>query len=497
MSTPQDQIIDWQFDVRRYGAVGDGEHLDSPAINEAVATASGRGGGCVVVPPGTYRCGTIRLESNVTLDLQSGATIVASADPADYPDLPVPAGFPPQHDRQHTGVRHHLLYAIDAENVTLCGGGTIDGNVAAFTPGWQSKPPYTWTGPRDRPFVPMVDFTACRELRLLDVAFRDSPGWTVHLNHCDGVIVRGVRLRNYVYAGNSDGFDVNSCRDVLFSDCRIETGDDAIVLKSFREGRSSERIAIANCILRSSCAGVKIGTETWHDFRQVTISNCIVHRSSRAVQIMSQDGAAIEDVAVSNLTIDTDCGINLNRALHVDVHKRSMPHVCNPDLDTPVGRIRRVTMSNITLRTDGRVLLTAGDGGRLEQVTLRDVSMHLPWIEDPQSSAGQSDAMQSSPSNPDARLARAAVVAENVADLRIEGLSIAWPDGGPLDEDYLPKYEKGRLVVDPRTDATPAPPFHAVWARGIRGGRIDTRGLTGSAEGVRATHLDDCDVTVD
>ncbi len=488
---------DASLDCRRFGAAGDGVHLDSLPIQRAIDHAAAAGGGRVVVPAGTYRCGTLRLASNVTLDVMPGAVIRASTDPGDYPDLPVPFGFPPQHDRDKTGLRHHLLYALDAENVTVCGGGTIDGNVAAFTPGWETKPPYTWTSPRDRPFVPMVDFTACRELRLLDVTFRDSPGWTVHLNHCDGVTVRGVRLHNYVYAGNSDGFDVNSCRDVLFSDCRIETGDDAIVLKSFREGRSSERIAIANCILQSSCAGVKIGTETWHDVRQVTIANCIVHRSSRAVQIRSQDGATIEAVVVSNLTIDTDCGINLNRALHVDVHKRSMPHACNPHLDTPVGRIRRVTMSNITLRTDGRVLLTAGDGGRLEQVTLRDLSMHLPWIEDPQSSAGLSDKMQSSPSNPDARAARAAVVAENVADLRIEGLSIAWPDGEPLDDDYLPKYEKGRLVVDPRTDDSPPAAFAAVWARNVRGGRIDTRGLTGSTDGVGAVHMEHCEMDTD
>jgi hypothetical protein len=266
-------------------------------------------------------------------------------------------------------------------------------------------------------------------------------------------------------------------------------------LKTLRScGRSCERVAINNCILRSSCAAIKLGTESWYDFRHITISNCVVHQSTRAVQIFSFDGGTVEDVAVSNLVADTNSGINMNRPIHIDLCRRRVNRLADvPPEAVRLGRIRRVTFSNITLRTDGRVLLTAADGAMLEQITLRDITVHMPWIEDPVAVADLSDKMQSSIATPEARLARAVVVAQNVRDFRLEGLTISYPQEPPGPE-YLPKYEHGQLVRDPRTQFRPMPAFHALWGRNLRGGVVDIPVAAGSTPQVPAVHLENSDV---
>jgi len=480
------------INIRDFDAVGDGSHHDGEAIHRAIAAAADRPVGRVVVPPGVYVVGTVALRSGLTLELQTGATLLASTDPAHYPPRPTPPGFPPQHDRQATGQRRHLICGDDLKHVRICGGGVIDGNVAAFTPGWNDRPLCTWIGASRRPFVPMIDFTRCEDLRLEGVTIRNSPGWTCHLNQCDRVWVTGVRLHNDLYAGNSDGFDVNGCRDVFFHDCHIETGDDAIVLKTFRDSRSCERITVSNCVMRSSCAAFKIGTETFHDFRQIAISNCVVYRSSRAIQLMSQDGATIEDVTVSNLVIDTDSGIPLNRPIHLDVHRRRAgKHILETGEAGGLGAMRRVRLDNLTIRSDGRILMTAADGARLEQIALTGVTMHMPWIEDPADHA-EADVMQSSPGNPDARLARAAIVAEHIDDLRLDDVTVTWPTGPEaLGDDYQPKYHRGRLVRDPRTRFEPMPPFNALWARRLRRARLDLNHPTAFTDDHPPIHTED------
>lgn len=500
------------INVMDYGARRDGRGDNTEAFARALGAVAEAGGGHVVVPPGVYVTGTIELVSNLTLELEPGATLLASTDIDRYRPLPFNPSYPDQH-RRGREARRHLICGEQVENVRLRGGGAIDGNLPAFVPDYDSRPAWTWFGARNQPFRPMMNFRDCRGLTIEGLRIGNASGWTCHLDQCDLVRVRGIELRNDLYAGGSDGFDVNGCRDVIFSDCRIETGDDAIVLKTFRHGRSCERIVVTNCVLRSSCAGVKIGTETHHDFRHIAVSNCVIHHSSRAVQLMSQDGGTIEDVVVSNVTADTDCGIPFARPIHVDLHRRRGDH---PAADAPdqrrLGRIRRVSMRNLSLRTDARILLTAEDGAHLEGVTLDGVSMHMPWIEDPVAVPAGADSeeggvplaesmsdMQSSPANPRARAARAAVVAENVKDLQLRGLTVTWPDGEPVGEDYLPKVHHGKVVSDPRKEPQGGdpgvPPFGAVWTRGVSG-VIDAPLARASRPDLPAIDAEDCDLKI-
>ena len=316
------------------------------AINAAIAAAHAAGGGRVEIPAGTWTSGTIHLRSHVELHLCSGAVLTASADQELF-SRRHDNQHPPHLDKNNRGMTSFIL-GTDCVDIAITGFGTIDAD------SFELRPRGYFT----------ICFMRCRDVRIMDCTIRNAKGWTCLTSCCDNVMVRGVTMRNPLSTG--DGFDVDGCRDVRFSDCDIITGDDCIVIKTCKPTRSSERIVITNCIMRTSCAAVKIGTETWHDVRHVTVSNCVVHKSGRAIEIFSMDGGTIEDVTVSNLTADTNSGIIFNRPLHIDCCLRRHGGLL-PDVDhlaVPAGRIRRITISDCLFVSDGRILLTGSDRAR-------------------------------------------------------------------------------------------------------------------------------------
>ena len=132
----------------------------------------------------------------------------------------------------------------------------------------------------------------------------------------------------------------------------------------------------------------------------------------------------------------------------------------------PVGKIRRVTIADCDIRTDGRIFVTAGDGGRLEDIMLRNLRIEHPWLEDP-ASIGDADLLQGSRNCPEARTANASIVAENVDRLEVEGIQVRYPKHPP-EEDFIPKYSKGELIRDPRKDFKPMPGFVPFLGKGLR-----------------------------
>jgi hypothetical protein len=464
--------------VLDHGAVADGSRLATTAIQAAIDAVAAAGGGTVIVPPGTYRTGTIHLRSRLHLVLEPGALLVGSGDLADYPTAGTLSGV--DKDRHD----HHLLIARGCEHLRIGGGGTIDGNGPAF---WHPPTgPRAWIRCKEPRVSPMIELNGCSDLILEDVTIRNSPGWTVHAFCCDRVRIRGVTVDNPMWGPNTDGFDLNGVRDLMMTDCTVSAGDDAIVLKTSRDARSCERVTIQNCILKTYCAALKLGTESWHDFRNIVMGNCVVHGSPRAVGIYMFDGATVEDVAVSNIACDTACGWALNRPIHLDLRRRERAKPVSADAPA-VGRMRNIAIANVTMRTDGRVICTAADGGRLQNIQLRGLVMRYPIIEDPAEIGPRGEPLQFSRHSPEARGARAAVVCDQIDGLRLEGLSIAWPDG-TLDADWGDELETGMWSRPSRAELlrrmADQPPFHAVWLRGCRGGLVDVGGATASRAGL-------------
>ena len=465
--------------VRDHGAANDGVALATVAIQAAIDAVAAAGGGTVVLPPGIYRSGTIHLRSRLRLELEPGAVLLGSPELGDYPSVGRSGVDKDRHD-------HHLLIARDCAHLRIGGGGMIDGNGPAF---WEpADGPRSWIRSRPDRVSPLLELSGCSDLAIEDITIRNSPGWTVHAFCCDRVRIRGVTVDNPMWGPNTDGFDLNGVRDLMMSDCHVTAGDDAIVLKTSRDARSCERVVISNCILRTYCAALKLGTESWHDFRNIAISNCVVHGSPRAFACYMFDGATIEDVAVSNLACDTASGWALNRPLHLDLRRRERSVPVGPDAPE-VGRMRNIAVSGLVARTDGRVILTAADGGRIEGVRLAGLSLRYPIIEDPAVIGPRVEGLQFSRHSPEARGARAAIVADGVDGLRIEGVGIRWPYG-TLDADWGEDIDTGLWTRPTQAELlrrmADQPPFHVAWLRGCRDSHVDTAGATASRPGLPA-----------
>lgn len=307
------------FCIRQYGAAGDGQRKDRASIQKAVDACAQAGGGTVVCPPGRYLAGTIFLENNIELHLEAGATILGSPDRADY-DTSRNTQWDNGRERYRVSGAH-LVYARDAHHIAITGRGTIDGNGRAFFGAPDPDHGYL-TIPGWRPGQ-MVAFFECRDVLIRDVQLLDSPFFSVWPHSCDRVRVQGVRLINPRNTPNGDGINPDCCRDVIISDCHIETGDDCIAVKSDigrrgRQSRACENITVTNCRLSSPTCGVRLGFEGDGPIRNCTFSNLVMTDTRTGINMLVprrvdeadigsaiEHGPCIENISFCNIVMDT------------------------------------------------------------------------------------------------------------------------------------------------------------------------------------------------
>lgn len=417
------------FNITDFGAHGDGTTVNTAAIQAAFDAVRAAGGGTVLVPPGTFVTGSLVVHSHTELCLMPGSVLQGSRNLADYLiNNPIPQSRRDPFDNPAMQDRH-LLLLYRAHGVTIRGPGVIDGQGEAFwNPPADPATRKWWTHQNWQRPCPMVDIIECEDLRLEGFTLRNSPGWTVELQNCDRVVVHGVHVQNNFWGPNTDAFDICGCRDVMISDCHIVCGDDAFCIKTMPHTRSSERITITNCTMRTNCVGLKLGCfESHKDMRQIAFTNNVVYGSSRAVGIYNFKGATYEDIVISNLIYDDDNDLILNRPIHVDLRHETQKGWGGVSPSGHAGIVRNLLISNVILKTRGRILLTNADGGRLEDVTLRDIQIRYPVVEDPAPTGGPAGGSQFSNHSPEARVARAALVADGVAGLQVHNLRIRWP----------------------------------------------------------------------
>ena len=360
-----------RVDVRDFGARGDGTIRDTAAIQAAVDAVSDSGGGTVVLPAGTFLSGTVVLRSRVTLHLAPGAVLLGSPDVADYPAQAFPA-----RDLDVGGYQvWALLFAEDAEQIAIEGDGVIDGNGLQFPRALVRNPD---VAERARPR--MIFFRSCRDVRLRDVTLRESGLWTVHLALCDTVRLSGLRITSASHI-NQDGIVLDSCHDATVSDCSVDTEDDAIVLKSSFP-RACTDVVITNCVVRSRCAGLKLGTQSLGGFRGVAISHC-VFRDCRlgGLKLQTVDGGDLEDVTADDLVMyDVAAPISIRRGRRgFDFGFREV------ERPRPVGALRRVRITRVRAtmtpdaRREGHTMSIAGlPGFPVEDVELADLEITFP-----------------------------------------------------------------------------------------------------------------------
>ena len=335
------------FDVRDYGATGDGKTKDTKAVQKAIDAAVAAGGGEVLVGAGTYVCGSLFLGDNIDLHLGPGAVIRASADRSDYNARAV---CPQNWGCAAESVDgQHLLLAIEKRNVTVRGPGKVDGNGAAFLLDPKTGLPWGhdpstpkaefWRGQDKIPFRPaqMLYFVECDNVRLTDLELADSSYWNVFLHGCEHVVVRGLNIHNEsrrFHTHNGDGIDIDSCRYVTVSGCLIDVADDCITLRA--DGAGLKRpgdcayVTVANCVLSTICNGLRagVGRGRVHD---VTMDNIVFNGGvgrGTAVNFVGawepcEHGVDFENVRCSNWIV------NCRRLIHLYPNKAKVSHFRN------------------------------------------------------------------------------------------------------------------------------------------------------------------------
>jgi polygalacturonase len=310
------------YDVRDYGAKPDGKTLCTKSIQTAIDACSQAGGGTVYLPAGTFLSGTIYFKTGVTLKLAAGSTLLGSKNLKDYP--PTVQAFRSYTDNY---TDKSLIYGENVERIAITGSGTIDGQGASF------EGPY-----KVRPY--MIRFIQCRNVTVRDVTIKDSPMWVQHFLACDDVRITGITVRSLVNH-NNDGIDIDSCSRVVISDCNIESGDDAIVLKS-TSAQVCKDIAITNCVLSTRCNALKMGTESNGGFQNVAITNCVIYNTRLAgIALEIVDGGTMDRIVVSNITMN-----KIGAPIFIRLGNRARPFKKN--METPgIGAMRNITISNI------------------------------------------------------------------------------------------------------------------------------------------------------
>lgn len=305
------------FNILEHGAVGNSGTVSTKAIQAAVDRCSESGGGRVLIPPGTFLTGTVWLKDNVELYLSPGAVLKGSPDLADYnADDCIPQNVAFSRERVTGG---HLIIAAEVKNVSISGPGTIDGNAFAFFDGFSTPKPDSgldcWGEGRAliketlRPGQ-MLFFCECEHVRIENVTLQNSPYWTCFLHGCEDVLVQGVRIHNDRRSINSDGIDIDCCRNVVVANCIIITADDAITLRSYgyplkNKERNCENIAISNCVLSSQADALRLGVGN-NAIRNVVISNIMGEKVSRGLCIQPKysqkhPGGDISSIRMENL----------------------------------------------------------------------------------------------------------------------------------------------------------------------------------------------------
>ncbi|HYO89075.1 MAG TPA: glycosyl hydrolase family 28 protein, partial [Candidatus Limnocylindrales bacterium] len=377
------------YDVREYGAVGDGVSYDTVAFQSAIDACAAAGGGTVYIPPGRYVCAPMTLASFVTLHLEAGATVLASPRPGDY--TPEPEQWEPE------WLNIGLITARHAQCVTITGRGTLDGNGMAFIDTGRVKlndeldsdfarrftrqgddflherfdngeAPYH-APPTDKRPGTLVRFHDCQNVEVSGVTLANSPVWTMFFHECIGVHVTGLHIHSPASERrmpNDDGVDFLNCRGVRLSDCFIETGDDCIAVFG------GEDMVFSNCTLWSRSAGVRVG---WlhGGAKRLAFSNLIIH-SNRGVGIFLRAGFDIEQISFTNLIIKARLHIGHwwgnGEAIHISAVRREPGNA-------PLGRIRGLRFAHITAEAENGIVVYGTPERSIEDLVLEDVTLTM------------------------------------------------------------------------------------------------------------------------
>ncbi|GHT38065.1 polygalacturonase [Bacteroidia bacterium] len=325
------------YNLQELGADVSGKKKCTELINKTVQKAAKEGGGTLYFPAGEYLTGPIHLESNITLNIESGAVLRFSDDFNDY--LPL---MKVRWEGVFMNAFAPLINAQHAENLTITGRGTLEGQGKKW---WEEQRRITgeirkngdianpnelqqlWVKSNPNIMVsdyyknslkrrffrpPFIQFLECQNIKIEGITIHNSPFWTINPEGCNNLQVHGVTIKNPEDGPNTDGINPSSCSNVRISDCFINVGDDCVTIKSGRDadgrsyGKPCENITVTNCVMLAGHGGVVIGSEMSGGVRKVTISNCVFNGTDAGIRLKASRGrgGVVEEIRVDNIVMD-------------------------------------------------------------------------------------------------------------------------------------------------------------------------------------------------
>jgi polygalacturonase len=379
------------FDVRAYGAKGDGTTVDTPAINHAIESAAAAGGGTVHFPAGNYLCYSIHLKSNVGLYLSQGAQIIAAnplpeGQPGGY-DEPEPAQpWEAYQDYGHNHWHNSLIWGEDLHDVSIFGQGRIWGRglVRSNDPKSRNPKNQRTSGIGNK----AIALKNCRNVQFRDFQILQGGWFGILATGVDNLLIDGLTIDT-----NRDGIDIDCCRNVRVSNCAVNSPwDDAIVPKSsFALGyaKATENLTIVNCVVTGAyevgtmldgtwkkfdpsvrvphTGRIKLGTESNGGFKNITISNCVLE-GCQGLALETVDGALLEDVTITNVT--------MRDIVSAPIFLRLGSRLRGPKESTQTGVLQSVTISNIVCSNSASHLgciISGVPGYEIRDLVMRDI----------------------------------------------------------------------------------------------------------------------------
>ncbi|WP_338359389.1 glycoside hydrolase family 28 protein [Yeosuana marina] len=360
---------DGLYNIKNYGAIGDGTTLCTQAIQTAIDRCNANGGGKVIVPPGNYVTGPLFLESNICFEVFSGATLLFDDDIENCPIV----------DGRWEGIERKVYASLftghDLQNVTITGRGTLNGQGRTW---WEAfyktrdirvqngiterEPDNPIGSPLKVPRPRMINLYNCSNVLISELTLVNSPSWTIHPVYCENVTIEKISIIQPHDSPNTDGINPESCKNVRILNCFVDCGDDCITIKSGynedgrRVAKPCENIVISNCTFAHGHSAIGIGSEMSGDVRNITVSNCVFNGTFRGIRIKTGRGrgGVVENYRADNIIMN-----NVTTAISIDMYYGNKDTAKLPvTIETPF--FKNIRLSNITAVNVKNALIVKG-----------------------------------------------------------------------------------------------------------------------------------------
>ena len=359
-----------EFNIEKLGATGRNIEEDTIILQRAIDDCS-KFGGKVIIPRGKrYTINGISLKSNVELHLEKNSCLRGSGDENLYIKRPGPF----ERIKNNTPI-HGLIFGKDLENIKITGSGSIDGNYKAFIyPNQDESVKHLKFYKYPRPMT--VYLENCNNTEIKDIYFFNAPFWTVHLVGCNKTYIEHVTINNEQRMPNTDGFDIDRCKNTKIFNCDIKTGDDAICPKcteeTYKYGDCKD-LEVKNCKLTSASSAIKFGSSSFGKFINCSFKNIIIKDSNRGLALQLRDTDDIENILFKDISISTN---KFSQEWWGNAEPIYIT-ACKREKTTNLGHIRNISFKNIKCVSENGIFIYTDTLGHIENISFDNIEIEL------------------------------------------------------------------------------------------------------------------------